>query len=280
PTFLLSLEESNDRMSFSGGPADVRDRELVLQASLPLTRGLLGSQTLSLAWRRESESILGGPMQRTQQLGGLEASWTYSSSRQYAYGISPVEGARLRLAALKEDPALGSDVALAKVVADARAWVGGLRETDALALRLGGGLTVGRPTLQQSFAVGGFSDASLLEVVRTNQSVLRGYARNAFTGRRFVHGNAEYRFALAHPQRGWRTVPVFVRHLHAAAFVDAGHAWSGALRLRDLKTGVGAALGADVYVGHGLPVTATLGLARGLAGGGETQVYFRTGLSF
>ena len=50
--------------------------------------------------------------------------------------------------------------------------------------------------------------------------------------------------------------------------------------MRDVKTSLGAALGADVFVGNGLPVTAMLGAARGLSTRGETQVYVRTGLSF
>lgn len=279
PTFLLTLDESNDEVSFSSGPAVVRDRELVLRASYPLGRRLLRAHSISLAWRRERETVLEGPRRGALDFGGLEAAWTYSSARQYPYSISLVDGTRLRVAALKEDPAFGSDVALTKILADARAYLR-LGGTDALALRAGGGATLGRPTLMQSYAVGGFPDASLLDVVRTNQSLLRGYPRNAFTGRRFLHANAEYRFALAHPQRGWRSVPLFVRHLHGALFADAAHAWSGPLRARDLKTSVGAALGTDVYVGQGLPVTATLGLARDLASRGETQVYFRTGLAF
>jgi len=280
PTFLLSLDESNDRATIAGGPASVNDRQLVLQMTLPLLRRLRHTQSVSLSWRRERETVIGGPQAGSLDLGGLEAAWTLATPREYPFSISPVDGVRLRVAALREDPAFGSDVALTKVLADGRAYLRGAGETGALALRLGGGTTLGSQMLLQSYAVGGFSDASLLDVVRTNQSVLRGYPRNAFTGRRFVHGNVEYRFALAHPQRGWRTFPLFVRHLHAAVFADAGHSWTGAFALRDVKTSVGAALGADVYVGHGLPVTATLGVARGLATRGETQVYFRTGLAF
>jgi outer membrane protein assembly factor BamA len=132
----------------------------------------------------------------------------------------------------------------------------------------------------QSYTVGGFPDGSLLDVVRTNQTVLRGYPQDSFTGRRFVHGNFEYRFPLARPQRGWRSVPLFVRHLHGAVFADAANAWTGPFALGDVKTAVGATLGADVYAGHGLPITATLGLARGLGDLGETRVYFRAGLAF
>jgi len=73
---------------------------------------------------------------------------------------------------------------------------------------------------------------------------------------------------------------VFVRHLHGTVFADAGHAWSGDFRWSDVKTAAGAAVGADVFVGHGLPLTLTAGVARGFADRGETRGYFRAGLAF
>ena len=157
-------------------------------------------------------------------------------------------------------------------------------ETDTLALRVGAGTTFGRPAFRRSYAVGGFADGSLFDVVRTNHSVLRGYPqdggalRERFTGRSFVNANVEYRFPLGHPQRGWRSLPVFVRHLHGTLFLDTAHAWSGAFRFRDVKTGAGVALGTDVWIGHALPLTGVIGLARGFDEGGETRAYFRVGL--
>jgi outer membrane translocation and assembly module TamA len=92
--------------------------------------------------------------------------------------------------------------------------------------------------------------------------------------------NAEWRIPLAHPQRGWRSLPAFARHFHAAVFVDAASAWNGSFRVADVKTGVGAALGADFIFGHALPLTLTAGVGRGLSTGGETRGYFQAGLAF
>jgi outer membrane protein assembly factor BamA len=117
-------------------------------------------------------------------------------------------------------------------------------------------------------------------VVGTNHAVLRGYPDDAFVGRRFADANVEYRFPIAHPQRGYRLLPVFVRHLHGTLFADAGNAWSGDLRWGDLKTAAGVALGADLTLGHALPLTISLGLAHGFADRGETRAYFRAGLAF
>jgi outer membrane protein assembly factor BamA len=120
----------------------------------------------------------------------------------------------------------------------------------------------------------------LFDLVAANPAVLRGYPESAFGGRSYAAANLEYRIPLARPQRGWRTLPAFVRHLHLTLFADAAHAWSSGFRLEDVKTAAGAALGVDVSLAHALPFTATAGAARGFAERGDTQLYFRLGLAF
>jgi hypothetical protein len=117
-------------------------------------------------------------------------------------------------------------------------------------------------------------------VIGTGHSVLRGWDEGVAHGRRFAHANAELRFPLFHPQRGWRTLPLFVRHLHGAVFADAAHAWSGRFELRDVRASIGAAAGADVVAFHGLPLTATLGVAQPLRRGDGASAYVRLGLAF
>jgi Tol biopolymer transport system component len=274
PTFLVSVQDVTD----PEGADLLRTQNVTLRASLPLARSFRHSQTLSLAWRRERQALLAAGS-RTD-LGGLEAAWAWSNVQQHPFSISPVDGCRLRLAYLKESPAFGSDLDLSKWTADFRAYHRLFGEGDVLAFRIGGGATVGAPSFRRSFAVGGFPDRSLFDLVATNQTVLRGYPDDAFVGRRFAHSNLEYRIPLAHPQRGFRSMPFFVRHLHASAFADAALAWSGPFRLGDVKTGAGAALGADLYISHAVPVTTVIGVAHGFAERGETRVYFRAGLSF
>jgi outer membrane protein assembly factor BamA len=110
--------------------------------------------------------------------------------------------------------------------------------------------------------------------------VLRGYPDNAFTGRRYATLNAEYRFPLFSPQRGYRSVPVFLRHLRGSVFFDAAGAWSGSLGASDFKTGAGAALGLDSAIGFALPLRAELAVAHGFQEGGDTRVYFKFGFAF
>jgi Tol biopolymer transport system component len=275
PTFSLSVEDTSDLKT--GGFVE-RTRQARAEASFPLTRSFRRSQSVDLAWRRESQTLNDAPDHRLD-LGGVEVAWAISSVRQYPWSISPVEGWRLRLAYLQEDPALGSDVSLGKGAADLRAFLR-LGDSGALAFRTGGGTTFGTPRFRRSYAVGGFPDGNLFDVVRTNFSVLRGYPDDAFTGRSFAHANLECRLPLGHPERGLRSLPFFLRHLHAAFFADAASAWSGRFRFSDVKTGAGAALGADMILGHALPLTGTLGVARGFGQQGETRVYVRAGLAF
>jgi outer membrane protein assembly factor BamA len=181
---------------------------------------------------------------------------------------------------LREAPALGSELSLDKLAADARLYRRVFGERDVLALRAAGGTTYGEPQFDRSFAVGGYPDASLFDIVRTNNAVLRGYPDNAFTGRRYAAFNAEYRFPLFSPQRGWRSFPLFLRHFHGSVFFDAAHAWSGSFQAADVKTSAGASLGLDSAIGFALPLTAEVTLAHGFDAQGDTKAYFRFGLAF
>lgn len=277
PTFLVSVQDTTD--VYTNGL--LRTRQLDLQAALPLRRTVRSIQTLSATWRREREEVLGSDRPEDRlDLGGIETAWALSTARSYPFSISPSEGGRLRVAWLREAKALGSDLSLDKLTADARLYRRVFGERDVLALHAGGGTTYGEPQFERSFAVGGYPDASLFDIVRTNNAVLRGYPDNAFTGRRYAAINAEYRFPLFSPQRGWRSFPLFLRHFRGSVFFDAANAWSGKFRAEDVKTAAGASIGLDSAIGFALPMTAEVSLARGFDEKGDTKVYFRFGLAF
>jgi Tol biopolymer transport system component len=258
----------------------LRTRSLIARVSLPLRRSIRSSQSLSLAWRRERQIDEQPGGTDTFDEGGLELGWTLGSSRRYPYSVSPVDGGQFRVAYLLEDPALGGDVSLGKLTADARGYLRAFGEADVLAVHVNGGTTFGRPEFRRSFAVGGFPEGGMFDLVGFNPAVLRGYPEGIFSGRNYAAANLEYRFPLLRPQAGWRTLPAFIRSLHAAVFADAAHAWSDEFRLSDVKTSAGAALGTDVYLAHAVPFTFTFGAAHGFDAFGETQVYFRLGLAF
>ncbi len=276
PTFLIYASDETDPPIAAGR---LRTRALTLRASLPIARSLRASQSLSLAWRLERPALLERPDRKLLARGALEAAWTLSSAKLHPYGVSPSDGWRARLAYLLEDPLFGSDLSGAKLTLDARVYAR-TGTSSVLALRAGGGTAFGRRLTSIAFAVGGFPDGDLFDLALTNPAVLRGYPEGVAAGRHVSYANAEWRFPLLHPQTGWRSEPVFLRHLHGSVFVDAAHAWSGALRLGEARTAAGVALGSDVFVANGLPLTATLGVAHGFDRFGDTRAYFRLGLSF
>ncbi|HXK10008.1 MAG TPA: BamA/TamA family outer membrane protein [Vicinamibacteria bacterium] len=277
PTFLVAAE---DDTSYSTSGL-LRTTQIDLEATMPLRRTVRSIQSLSATWRREREQVPGSsrPGDRTD-FGGIETAWTISNALRYPYSISPTEGGQLQVAWLHEAKALGSDLSLDKLTVDARLYQRAIGERDVLALRAGGGTTWGEPQFTRSFAVGGYGDVGLFDIVRSNDAVLRGYPDNAFTGRSYAAVNAEYRFPLFSPQRGWRSLPVFLRHFRGTVFFDAANAWSGTFRVADLKTSAGASVGLDSAIGFALPLTAELSLARGFDEKGDTKVYFRFGLAF
>ena len=259
-------------------------RALTVRALVPVHRTRRVSHQVSLAWRRSRNEASGGDglaLPFRLDRSGLELAWTLSRDLQtYPYSISPSHGERFRVALAREVPVLGSGLSWTKAVVDARLYRRLRGDADVLALRLGGGTTWGESAFTRSFSVGGFPDGALLESLRTNHSVLRGYRDDAYAGRHFLHANAEYRVPLSHPQRGVWSLPFFVRHLHGSVFLDAAHAWTGTLHPREIKTAVGAALGADLYLAHGVPFTATAGVAEPLSIGGAPRAYVRFGLSY
>ncbi len=283
-TFVVSGQDTSEQVTrlLNGGGSFAqtqRTRELDLQASLPLRRTIRSLQTLSVAYRRERQEVPGSPLPGDRSdLGGIETAWALSSARTYPFSISPTDGGQLSLAWLHATRSLGGDDDFDKLTLDARGYrpLFGARDVLAAHVALGTSTGVSR---RPPFSVGGYPDSALFDVA-ANLAVLRGYPDDAFAGRRFFGANLEYRFPLLTPQRGWRSLPVFLRHLHGTVFVDAADAWTDAFRARDVKTAAGASLGLDSAVGYALPLTAELTFARGLDAMGDTRVYFRLGLAF
>jgi hypothetical protein len=115
-------------------------------------------------------------------------------------------------------------------------------------------------------------------------SLLRGFGSDSFAGTHVALLNAEYRWPLARPQRGVGTWPIFLHTVHAAAFADAGHAWTRRFDAGQIKASVGVELSSRLVVGYQFPMTATVGMARGHDGSGTVPdawtLYLRLGHAF
>jgi hypothetical protein len=205
-------------------------------------------------------------------LGLLHLGFGYSNVESSSYAISAERGFQLSVGADYADRVLGSETSLVSFSAYAAGYLQmpWLRH-HVLAVALSGGTGDGTYPRRGLFAIGGYQDVPLLDAFRSNLRQgafrLRGYLPSQFYGNDYNLLNVEYRAPIWYLDRGISTLPLFVRSLSGAAFVDYGAAYNK-LDLRDplevFHAGVGAELWLDVFVGYYAYANLRLGVARGL----------------
>jgi hypothetical protein len=214
----------------------------------------------------------------------LRATWQTNTARAYGYSISQEHGVTFGITEEIVRRSLGSFANATTTTADVRAYLPGLKPHQVLALRIGGGASLGDPTVGRTFLLGGGDPGSVVDLGNDAFALLRGFAPNTFAGSRVGVANAEYRWPLARPQRGYGTWPLFLHSVHAAVFVDAGHAWTNSFESRAIKSSAGAQLSADVVAGFFAPFTVSVGAAWGHDGSDRIDdrvaAYFRVGKGF
>jgi len=96
---------------------------------------------------------------------------------------------------------------------------------------------------------------------RDTIGLLRGFNAEDIVGSRAADLNVDLRIPLRQVQRGAGTWPVFLRSVHAAAFVDAGNAWETQFHTADVRTSAGGEISFDTTLIHYTPVTFAAGVA-------------------
>ena len=268
------------RIESTPAAAGVRDlSEGRVSVDFPLERSGYRSQSIGLTVRRRHEATSNSSL----DTGVLALVFQIDSTKTYPMAISPQDGVRFKVSLTRELEALGSDLDFGKVVVDARAYT--RLGPTVLVSRLGGGFVFGSRASLSAFAVGGLSSPALLDPVGDEPAVLRGYeapdgADRTRYGRRLAFSNLEWRVPLGHPQRGLRALPFFLRHLHLSASLDAAVVSAGSLKLDSARVGASIGIGADIFVGHRIPLTVQGGVARGLTRDGSTVPWFSIGFPF
>ncbi|HVY30413.1 MAG TPA: hypothetical protein VHB79_27835 [Polyangiaceae bacterium] len=205
-------------------------------------------------------------------LGLLHLGYTYSNVEASGYAISGERGFALSVATDYADKVLGSEYTLTAFSAVATGYVlMPWAQHHVLALGLSGATSGGNYPRKNLYWLGGYADVPLLDAFRSNLRQaplrLRGYNPGQFGGNDFNLLNVEYRLPLWYAERGLSTLPVFLRTVSAAAFLDYG----GAYERLDAKhpfdafhAGVGAELWLDLLTGYYASANLRLGVAKGL----------------
>jgi dipeptidyl aminopeptidase/acylaminoacyl peptidase len=225
--------------------------------------------------------------------GALSAGYRYSWAINTPYAISSEDGRIVSLVGSVLSPWLGTRILDENGVPNGLTQVqltGEVRDylvnpwipNHVLATRLGGGLTFGETQFLGNYAVGGNFGENAFYVTPEEYRMLRGYPFGYDPGDMYWVGSAEYRFPIARFDRGFGTFPLFFRNLSAAAFVDAGNAFSGNLLganpigvnevFGEPLVGVGGEITLRSIIAWGVGSTLRAGYAIGLTEGGLNPV--------
>src|SRR5204863_2018678 len=142
------------------------------------------------------------------------------------YSISTEEGFAVEAALEGSRRALGSDADANAAILDARGFHRLFSRHTVLAVRLAGASSWGETAARRLFSASG-SGPSIpsFDFGRDTIGLLRGFRPQDVVGLHAAVLNADFRVPLRRVQRGPGVWPIFVRSIHAAAFVDLGHAW-------------------------------------------------------
>lgn len=207
--------------------------------------------------------------------------WRYGKGSSYALSISPEDARSVAFAAELTPRWLGSwtyDDTGAAVPFDQLQVTAEWREYTAMpwlknhvfATKLSGGATVGDRFRYGSFRLGGSFSESGITVVPSEWRMLRGFFPASDSGEWYWLGSAEYRFPILYVDRGWGTIPFFLKNVSGAVFVDAGNAFDdveGSAFTQNL-IGTGAELRAYSVVGWGMGLYTRLGYGFAATGDG------------
>ncbi len=233
-------------------------------------------------------------------LARLAAGYRYAWSQPTAYAISPEDGTVVNAVVGLVAPWLGAYSEGLDGERDGFFQFQGTFEgrgyvvnpwvpNHVLALRGAVGFGVGSDQFVGNFQLGGTRSDGSGYVRPPEYRMIRGYPFGAQTGDIYWLTGAEYRLPIWRFDTGLGTVPLFLRALHFAAFVDAGHAFNDADDVADVfrgsLVGVGGELRLSSVIGWTSSFQFRVGYAVGLTanGYGPTQPqawYFQLGSSF
>ncbi len=235
-------------------------------------------------------------------LSQFRASYSLSTIEGGTDTAGSVRGVAVRVGSTYASKEIGSDSSLYAFDASFAGyapmpWPG----HQTLAVRLQGGVSGGDYAKRGLFFVGGYDlvRTSLLDTVLNGTYdgafVLRGYAPNEFSGSEYLESTLEYRAPVWVPNWGPSTLPVFLRRLDAAAFVDYGGAFErlqierarlfhrgDLIYLPDLHASVGGEIWMGATLAHRIDLMLRLGYAYGFSSAAykHGQLYFLAASAF
>jgi hypothetical protein len=246
------------------------------------------------------EGVLTDTLALRGRIGRLSAGYRYAWGQPTALAISPEDARRVSIVGAILAPWLGTrfiaedgteePVTQVQLSAEIREYlVNPWAPNHVLALRAAAGVSFGGSRFVGNYTLGGNVGDAAFTVRPPEYRMVRGYPFGADRGDNYWLLAAEYRLPLYRFDLGIQALPVFVRALHGAVFVDAGNAFNRPETPLDVFEGalvsVGAELRLDLVVGWAGGLNLRAGYAAGLTGNAfgpadPRSVYFQAGSSF
>jgi hypothetical protein len=265
PTFYLVASDDTD--PWRGGER----RTVEADAGMLLaSRRVRWSQTVLAELHGSSESVACESLAAScrdlaasrVRRASIRTGISFDAARMFGYSISPEEG--VHLIATIEGSRTGSLGGLSSIsgTVDGRAYIPTWPRHGVIAVRGAAAGSWGDVPLRREFSASGTDPQPGGFRFGTDAiGLIRGLDPDRLFGHRAAVLNVDYRVPLAHVERGVGTLPILLRNVHAAIFMDAGHAWSERFRAGDIRSSIGAELSVDTVLGYFLPVTLSTGAA-------------------
>jgi hypothetical protein len=259
PTIVASYADDTDPIR--GGT--VRSRELFAGVQVRL-RQVRSSETLFAGFDAQRDTLdCAVPCRVTaarRDRRSLRGGWLHDTRRQFGYSIGTEEGAAVAAAVETSRTAFGSTANAGAAILDVRGFVRAFGRHTVLAARGAVAASWGDLGGRRVFSAAGPGQPRAgFDFGRDAVGLIRGLDPEDVLGTRVFTANVDLRFPIARPQRGAGLWPIFVRAVHGAVFLDAGHGWDRAFRAADVRTAAGAELSTDLVLLHSLPVTLAAG---------------------
>ncbi len=277
PTISLGYSNTSDLL-YSGNEKSVLNRKkIVLSTIFPFYRVRKSSFFIGEFRREERKFKL--EKEEKLNLSGLRFGILFNNAKKYPFSISPTEGRRFSLLLERDLKELGSDYNIWKFTAEWKEYLKLPLRHHVIGLRIIYGKSWGER--RRVFFMGGYDgNTGFAGFDYDNFNLLRGYKKDSIYGTEAILLNIEYRFPILNLERGYGNFPVFIKRFHLAPFFDAGNAWVKSFKLSELKRSVGLELRSDFIFSYFVPMTFSLGFAKGMDKGGENILFFRLSNSF
>jgi len=230
-------------------------------------------------------------------LSTVGGGWRYARGKSYSYSISPEDARVLAITGEITSRYLGSYVLddtgapapfdQVQLSAEAREYIAvPWFANHVFAVRGAGGVSFGDSIRYGNYRLGGSYGDSPFYYLPDEYRPLRGFPFSAKSGDNYYMGSAEYRFPILRLERGFGTLPLFLRTVHGAVFADGGNAFNLDEDPGSPLVGVGGELRSSFVIGWAMGLSVRVGYAVGVVGDGgygptdPGSVYLQLGSSF